>query len=149
MEGQNKNIQDDLIIENENYMKTGSEVVDVLLNKDDAVDGTDYMDFFYLLKNLGKKKHFLSEIYRRLYMTLSPFVLGFLGLCFGLNIARLQSIKSTLIAVLLATLFIVTLVASRSFRSNAPLCLLIYSSTHLVILLGSLFKLHTIQRGKA
>jgi lipopolysaccharide export system permease protein len=149
MQGVNTGMQDDLMIENENYMKTGAEVVDVLLNKDDAVDGTDYMDFFYLLKNLGKKKHFLSEVFRRLYMTISPAILGFLGLCFGLNISRLQSIKSVFIAVLLATLFIVTLVTSRSFRSDAFTCLLFYSITHLIILSGSLIKLYTIQKGKA
>lgn len=149
MQGANIHLQDDLIIENENYMKTGAEVVDVLLNKDDAVDGTDYMDFFHLLKNLGKKKHFLSEIYRRLYMAVSPIILGFLGLCFGLNISRMQSVKSILIAVLLATLFIVTLVASRSFRSNALTCLLLYSITHLILAGGAFIKLYTIQKGKA
>lgn len=148
IKSQNENMQDDLIIENEALMTTNSNVVDTLLNKEEAVDGVDYMDFFQILKNFNKKLYFPNELYKRLTISLAPFTFGILGLCFGINISRKASNLSLLYAIVLGAIFMITYVVGRSFRHQPWLSLIIFASSHLILLGFSMLKLRIALRGK-
>lgn len=144
---QNPDLQDNLIIENESFMTTSTQVVDALLDKEEAVEGVDYMDFFYLIKNLHKKTSYKSELFKRLTVTLFPLTLGFLGLCFGINISRRASFISLGIAIGLGTLYMITMVSSKSIRSDPSLCLAVYVGVQLILIVASLLKLRRVEKG--
>lgn len=148
VKSQNENIQDDLIIENEAFMTTSSNVVDTLLYKDEAVDGVDYMDFIQLIRNFNKKIYYPNELYKRITISLAPLTFGILGLCFGINISRRSSNFSLITAIALGAIFMVTYVVGRSFRYQPSLSLIIFTSSHLLLLAFSLIKLKTVLRGK-
>lgn len=144
----NESTQDDLIIENEAFMTTSSNVVDTLLYKDEAVDGVDYMDLFQLISNFKTKIYYPNELYKRITIAFAPLTFGILGLCFGINISRKTSNLSLMIAVGLGALFMVTYVIGRSFRYQPHLSLIIFSLSHLVLLSVSLLKIRSVMRGK-
>lgn len=140
--------QDTLIIENEAFMTTNSNIVDALLYKDESVDGVDYMDIFQILKNFNKKICYPNELYKRLTIALAPLSFGILGLCFGINISRQTSNLSLFTAITLGSIFMVTYVVGRSFRYQPHLSLVIFTMSHLIIIGFALLKLKTALRGK-
>jgi lipopolysaccharide export LptBFGC system permease protein LptF len=148
VKSKNENTQDDLIIENEAFMTTSSNVVDSLLYKDEAVDGVDYMDLFQIVKNLGKKIYYPNELYKRVTISLAPLTFGILGLCFGINISRKTSNFSLVTAISLASVFMVTYVVGRSFRYQPHLSLMIFTASHILLLSLSMLKLRSVLRGK-
>jgi lipopolysaccharide export system permease protein len=147
LKSKNTDLQDDLVIENEAFMTTSTHVIDVLLNKKEAQDGVDYLDFFQLIKNWNTKNYYKSELYKRLNLSLAPLTFGILGLCFGLNISRKSSSLSLAIAIGLATLFMVTNISSKSYRSQPELCMILYLASHLIVIFASFIKLKRIEKG--
>lgn len=147
LKAQEADLADDLIIENESFMKTSTQVVDALLNKEEAVDGADYFDLFHLIKNFKKKTYYKSEFFKRLSMALAPLSFGLVGLAFGLNISRNSSARSLAYALLLATLFMVSIVVGKSIRSNFSMVLPLFVSVHLIMIAASIFKIRRIERG--
>jgi lipopolysaccharide export LptBFGC system permease protein LptF len=143
----NPSLQDDLVIENEAFMTTSTQVVDALLYKDEAVDGVDYMDFFQLLGNLHKKAYYKTEIYKRLNIALAPLSFGLLGLCFGLSISRQSSNLSLATAIGLATIFMITVVSSKSIRSQSLFCLMLFAGVQSLLFIASYLKLRRVERG--
>lgn len=148
IKSRDENIPDDLIIENEAFMTTSSNVVDALLNKEEVVDGVDYMDFFQILKNFNKKLYYPHELYKRLTMAMAPLTFGILGLCFGINISRKASHLSLLYAVFLGAIFMITYVVGRSFRHQPWVSLSIFIASHLLLIGFSMLKLQAALRGK-
>ena len=128
-------------------MKTNTQVVDALLNKEEAVDGADYYDIFQLLKCFDKKAYYKSELFKRLSMALAPLSFGLVGLAFGLNISRTKSAKSIAYGVMLATIYMVSVVVGKSLRSNFMTVLYLYTSVHAIMMCASLFKIKRIERG--
>jgi len=143
------NQRDDLVIENESHMSTSTQIVDVLLQKDEVVQGVDYLDFIQLLKNLFQKPSYLTELYKRLNLTFAPFSFGILGLAFGLHISRKNSIHSLLIALGLATFFLIAYISAKSIKAQPWACLAIFASSHIAILVSAWIKISTIQKGRA
>lgn len=148
LKAQSEEIADDLIIENESFMKTSTQVVDALLNKDEAVDGADYFDIFQLIKNFKKKSYYKSEVFKRLSMALAPISFGLVGLAFGLNISRKATARSLVYSLLLATLFMVSIVVGKSIRSNSQAVLALYILVHLLMIFSSFIKIRRIERGQ-
>ncbi len=143
----NKDLQDDLLIENDAFMSTDTHVVDALLYVDDSVKGVEYLDFFQLIKKLDDKPFFKTELFQHLNLTLAPLSFGLLGLCFGLSISRKTNNKSLFIAISLATLFIVTIISIKSLRNLPYLTLAIYAGVHMLLFLMSFLKLKRIEKG--
>lgn len=147
LKGKNDELADDLIIENESFMKTSTQVVDALLNKDEAVEGADYFDIFQLIKNINKKSYYKGELLKRLSLTLAPLSFGLLGLSFGLSLSRLKSHASLAYALALATLYMISIVVGRSLRSQPSLVLIIVLTVHALMIISSVLKIRRIERG--
>lgn len=141
-------LQDDLIIENEASMSTSTQIVDALVSKDTAIESLDYLDFFQLLKNRDLSSYHKSELFKRIHIAISPLSFGLLGLCFGLSVSRKSSNLSIFITTILITVFMVTLILSKSFRSSPWLCVTLFAGMQALLILSAYIKLKKTERGK-
>lgn len=89
----------------------------------------------------------LSEIARRLSISMAVFSFTLIGSACGMSIGRRQSHRSLYIVIALATLFIISFFTAKGLEKNWPAAYLLYMGPHILIIGTSLYLLNRISRG--
>ncbi len=148
---------DHLVIENQKTMSTkASNLAQFVQN----YEWYSNLDYYPLRMILAKEKvdkgqiGFLPaprarmEIARRISLGFAAFTFTFIGVAFGMEIGRRQSKKGLMWAIGLASLFMISFIAAKSFRDSPGLACLIYLIPHPLIVLISLRSLKRVSEGR-
>lgn len=86
------------------------------------------------------------EILRRVSIAFSAFTFTLIGISFGLHIGRLRSKKNLLQAIALGAFYMITFVASKSFKES-PIAAILLITPHLIIIALCMKPLARITKG--
>lgn len=90
-----------------------------------------------------------SEIAKRLSLGFAPLIFTILGLSFGVEIGRRQSVKGLIAVTSLTALYMVTFFLGKGISDHPEATLLLYLGPPCLIVIASLYKLRQTQRGVA
>ncbi len=146
---------DHLIIENQTSMATPSSHLTQFLQSADWKSNYDYLPLRMILAKKWLEEDKLSsrigradlEIARRISISLAAFTFTIIGIAFGMEISRNHSKKGILWALGLASFFMISFVAAKSFRHVPLVSCLIFLLPHPIILFFTTRFLKRIAKG--
>lgn len=147
---------DHLVIENQRTMCTKASNFAQFVHNFEWQSNFDYYPLKMILARERAEKgnqKLLSgkaqmEITRRISLGLAAFTFTFIGIAFGMEIGRRQSKKGLLWAIGLASFFMISFIAAKSFRDAPLIACLIYLLPHPIIALASLRSLKNVSQGQ-
>lgn len=89
----------------------------------------------------------ISEVLKRISVGLAPFTFSLMGMAFALSISRYRSNRSTLLVILLASLYLMCFFAGQNLGHQLLLSITLYFLPHLIIITCSLWTLTRISHG--
>ncbi len=142
---------DHLVIENQSLMHSKASDLLQYLRGTDWNFGEDYLPLRFL-RAKEKIEQSLSnrtfqEISRRLSLGFAPLTFTLIGLGFGMEISRRQTIKSIVWAIVLAGCYIIAFLAARSMKHSLFPSILCYLLPHPLIWLTCVAAFYKIARG--
>jgi lipopolysaccharide export system permease protein len=147
---------DHLVIENQKTMQTEASTLIQYLNRSEWSSSDEYSSLRGILaketidpsnRTLAISKGAELEISKRITLGLAAFTFTFIGVAFGMDISRHRRKKGVLWAFGLASFFMVSFVAAKSFRHTPHTASLVYLLPHVVIFLFCMRSFRAIARG--
>ncbi len=147
---------DHLILENQHTMQTEvSTLMQYLHNSElDEIEESSSLRDILAKETIEKPDRSLRiskgaqvEISRRITLGLSPFTFTLIGVAFGMDISRHKRKKGVLWAFGLASFFMISFVAAKSFRHTPHFASISYILPHFLICALCLYSFRAIEKG--